>query len=316
MSPTGELPVLRDGTRPVAGVLSIIEYLKRKGLDLDSHLSPTQLSQSHTYISLISDKLIDALLYNYWLEDENYTTTTRPTYASAMDMFRRYYIPSRMNERVKRRLKVYRFMLDADAKLTNEVYLMARTVYAALAAKLGSSNFFFNNTPSTLDAIAYAHLSLHSSPILQSPRLFATLAFEFPTLIAYVDRMRQLTWPKPLTSSILSIHDAGQEEDSTRYQDTSRDEEKEGSEEEVAVGMDALRQQRVSTFYKVVSVVGAVMCFLAFVVSKGIVKVELNEMDHEVDGSRGGDDDEEVDVGGGDDEEKEVVVERNSALLF
>ncbi|KAJ1547881.1 Metaxin-3 [Cladochytrium tenue] len=160
------------------------------------------------YTALIQDKMHDALLYNHWLEAENYAKSTKPAYAKTMGPLQRHVAPALLLDHVRRKLRGYRAfpdpVLGADvpvgegssgkARLISEVYLDARDAFRALADKLGDRPFFFGDRPSSLDAVAVAHLTLHSHPSLSNPRLFSMLAFEFPTLIAYCDRVGQLAF--------------------------------------------------------------------------------------------------------------------------
>ncbi|KAI9358280.1 hypothetical protein DFJ73DRAFT_819369 [Zopfochytrium polystomum] len=297
ISPTGELPMLRDGTRPVAGVGAIIKYLKRKGYDLDGHLNPVERAQSQSFVSLIEEKLYDALLYNYWLENENYTKTTRPAYTKGMSWVSRYYLPNQLHGRVKKRLQSYRAMLDVDARLVNEVYLIARDCFKALSAKLGDRKFFFGDLPSSLDAVAFAHLSLHAQPSLSNPRLFSMLAFEFPTLIAYCDRLKPIVFPtdprpspnrnasffatirtpsdllSAVSSLLTSLWSSSASSTSGRRFSEVGSDNGEGDEKLSAREL-AIRAERRETFYRVFSAVGAVFFFVGFVVQNGIVRIE------------------------------------------
>ncbi|KAJ3295222.1 hypothetical protein HDU76_006879 [Blyttiomyces sp. JEL0837] len=145
LSPSGELPMLRDGTRPIAGVANIFAHLKTRGLDLDAHLTAEESAHCISYIALIEDRLYDALLYNHWIDSANFAKTTRPTYSKALGWIKRTYIPYQLQDRVKRRLKAYRMMLDQDGQAVNEVYLMARDCFKALADKLGDQKYFLGD---------------------------------------------------------------------------------------------------------------------------------------------------------------------------
>jgi metaxin len=61
-SPTGELPVLKIQTEPIAGTSNIIKVLKQRGHDLDHTLSKLELYESQALICMIEDKLHDALV--------------------------------------------------------------------------------------------------------------------------------------------------------------------------------------------------------------------------------------------------------------
>ncbi|KAJ3317966.1 metaxin 1 [Blyttiomyces sp. JEL0837] len=271
LSPSGELPMLRDGTRPIAGVANIFAHLKTRGLDLDAHLTAEESAHCISYIALIEDRLYDALL----------------------------------QDRVKRRLKAYRMMLDQDGQAVNEVYLMARDCFKALADKLGDQKYFLGDLPTSLDAVAYGHLAIHAIPSLTNPRLFSLLTFEFPTLIAYISRIQEHLFstppqPSPHVVPAVLLRDVmsnpssyfarawegvvgfvgrinrNVEEDKKESQDGESEERKLSPQEE------AIRAERRDTFFKIVSVVGAVAFFVGYIVKNGIVQISVVDEEEEV----------------------------------
>ncbi|KAJ3040766.1 Metaxin-3 [Rhizophlyctis rosea] len=195
-SPTGELPLLKDGVEVLVGTEKIFAHLKKKGADLDDHLNSHQRAESLAFITMIEQRLHDALLYTWWLETENFTKSTRPAFSRVLSWTSRYYVPSQIQNNAQNRLGHYGKVIEND-KEVSEVYSMARECYRALAAKLGQNDYFFGNKPSTLDAVAFGHLAFHAYPSLAEPKLFSLLTFEFPSLIAYVNRMRTLVLSKP-----------------------------------------------------------------------------------------------------------------------
>ncbi|KAH6562927.1 hypothetical protein BASA50_007452 [Batrachochytrium salamandrivorans] len=275
ISPSGELPVLRAGVEPVVGTSNIIHTLQSKGLDMDSELSPLERAESKAFISLIEDNLYDALLYTWWMENENYTKSIHPTLTGSLTFFGRYNLPPKLKERAKIRLQSYR-MLDYKGEKVPEVYIAAREAYRALADKLGDKNYFYGDSPSTLDAIAFGHLSLHAYPSLAVPKLFSLLAFEFPTLIAYCARLKEKIFPDPLILSP-STHPSIGAVVSDFYNNP-------GSYlrlvwEGVQTRMvpktrKQTKEQRVQAFWKGVSITGAVVFFLGFVFVNGIVEID------------------------------------------
>ncbi|KAH6584545.1 hypothetical protein BASA60_000946 [Batrachochytrium salamandrivorans] len=237
---------------------------------------PTLFTHSSPrFISLIEDNLYDALLYTWWMENENYTKSIHPTLTGSLTFFGRYNLPPKLKERAKIRLQSYR-MLDYKGEKVPEVYIAAREAYRALADKLGDKNYFYGDSPSTLDAIAFGHLSLHAYPSLAVPKLFSLLAFEFPTLIAYCARLKEKIFPDPLILSP-STHPSIGAVVSDFYNNP-------GSYlrlvwEGVQTRMvpktrKQTKEQRVQAFWKGVSITGAVVFFLGFVFVNGIVEID------------------------------------------
>ncbi|KAJ3233515.1 metaxin 1 [Chytriomyces hyalinus] len=295
ISPSGELPLLRDGTIPVAGRANIIRHLKRKGFDLDANLTPLQLAQSASFINLIETKLYDSLLHTLFMDAKNYSEDTLRVYSKQLDFVRRFYVPEVLKKRVVGRLAGYRMMLDHNQELVNEVYLNAKDVFQALDDKLGDQLFFFGDKPTTLDAVAYAHLSLHALPLLTNPKLHAILTFSFPNLIAYITRMQAaLTlYPPPSPSptppslhivSILSnpsgAWSAIAADVSRRWSAlTSESAQASYGDPELDAREKRRREARVETFWKWMSVLGAVGFFVGYVVANGIVEFRSGDDD-------------------------------------
>ncbi|KAJ3129808.1 hypothetical protein HK100_008395 [Physocladia obscura] len=182
-------------------------------------------------------------------------------------------------------------MLDDKKELVNEVYLSARDVFAALNDKLGDQLFFFGDKPTTLDAVAYAHLSLHALPLLTNPKLNAILTFNFPKLSTYILRMKNtmilypaaVKGPTPPPLHIVSIltnprvglislfEAAWTKLQAVVKSDTAAN--SESGDPEMNARIRRKQEARVESFYKWASVIGAVGFFVGFVISQGIVKI-------------------------------------------
>ncbi|KAJ3382484.1 metaxin 1 [Lobulomyces angularis] len=191
LSPTGTFPFLRDGSTIICGTLNIFNYLKKKGHDLDHHLSSKQAAESLAYSTLIEENLHLALLYNWFLETDNYLKNTRPWFSRNYPFVLRYQMPSRLQKNATVRLSGMRFV-DVSGKKTPEVYVEAKNIYENFTKKLGNNEYIFGSKPSSLDAILYSHLAIHSYPSLATPTLFSILTFNFPNLINYVEKIKTI----------------------------------------------------------------------------------------------------------------------------
>jgi len=210
---TTELPILKDGMTEVNDVFKIINYLKKKGYNLDetAGLTKNELAETLAYTALIENNLYDALLYILWLENEKKSKKNeQQTYVKSFSFIERYFMKGRIEENVKERLKDME-LVNVNDELIPEVYLNAHDAYASLSTKLGKKLYFFGDKPSTLDAIAYGHLALHCYPNLHNPKLFTMISFEFPNLIQYCQRItalfnekkiNRISLPKPLYDQI------------------------------------------------------------------------------------------------------------------
>ncbi|KAJ3186796.1 Metaxin-3 [Irineochytrium annulatum] len=256
-------------------------------------------------------ELYDALLFNRWLDAENFARSTRPMMAKTLPWVTRYHVPTQLRQKAQSRLKRYRIMLDVDGEAVNEVYLMARDIFKSLAAKLGDKPFFMGTHPTSLDAIAFGHLSMHAIPSLKNPRLFSILTFEFPTLIAYCDRVQKslfatppklspnirpvsflsdvvqrpshyareawtvvARWGAKFTSEPSNGGGSGVETGADGASGATDKEKKKSSESE-----ELVRAERREAFYRLLSAVSAVAAFGAYVAYQGIIRIETVDGD-------------------------------------
>lgn len=62
LSPTGQLPFLKDGSEWIGGLPSIIRFLLKHGHDADAALNASQKAISSAYASLVYDRLCDVIV--------------------------------------------------------------------------------------------------------------------------------------------------------------------------------------------------------------------------------------------------------------
>ena len=120
--------------------------MKEKGHDLDQDLNPKQLAESLGFITLIQEKLYDALLYNWWHEGDNFINNTCPTIQKNMSFLTAKLLPTKLRERVLIRLKKYGTVPLNEKERIPRVYANARQIFKALAEKIGDNDFFFGGS--------------------------------------------------------------------------------------------------------------------------------------------------------------------------
>ena len=210
-SPSGQLPALdqcsdiigddsggakdaaaRDHTGALAA-RRIADHLSKKVANLDAHLgSATDRAHLAAYLALVESKLATATAHYTWIDRDRFTAHTRQAYGAAFPAPLSYIIPWLWRRRAARRLGA---TLGSGAD-DSAVRAGAADAYAALSAFLrenGEDAFMFGPKPTSLDALAFAHLSFHAlSPVGDALR---DELKRYPNLVAYVERVRRATFP-------------------------------------------------------------------------------------------------------------------------
>lgn len=124
-----------------------------------------------------------------------------------------------------------------------------------------------------MDAIAFGHLALHVYPSLKIPTLFSILTFEFPTLIAFTERMKKvfevplIRSPNERPSLKDFIVDFFKQPD--QYFSWIWD----GMQPKMV--SDKAKEERVEKFWRGMTVIGAIVFFTTFVVKHKIIQVTV-----------------------------------------
>ncbi|KAI9229535.1 MAG: hypothetical protein DHS80DRAFT_22298 [Piptocephalis tieghemiana] len=224
LSSSGLLPVLRVNDTVISGPRPILGYLDDQPDALDRlHLSPSDQASSKAYRSLVSEVLLDATRYLWYKEDENYSKVIRPLQASSLPFWARWWTPIHLASQARDKILKYepspsdpstkdKKYSVGDGPISSQmihlprVYEEAKAVYTALARLLGEKDYFFGSQPSSLDAIVYAHLSIHLVP-LPTSELAHILNKDFPSLIRLTQRVKDRAWSLDQSATLPSIPD-------------------------------------------------------------------------------------------------------------
>jgi hypothetical protein len=194
LAPHGKLPYLQIQGIPISGLKDILSFLKAD-VNLDCNLSNHQASIVAAYSSLIQSTCQDALLYNWYIESDNYETSIRSALFKNISFLARYSVPFAISAQAKQRLEKYHVY---SAENNTEIYSNVKSAYKALDSLLGEQDFFFGSSPSSLDAIAFGYLILHCLPTLPKPELYTMMALDCPRLLAYLHRVKDICFSKDL----------------------------------------------------------------------------------------------------------------------
>ncbi|XP_050679408.1 metaxin-1 isoform X2 [Leptidea sinapis] len=171
-TPKGKLPVMRDGRNVLTSFEEVVDYLKSLHYSTDVHLNVKQAAEASAFTQYLRDKLYPAYQFAWWVDEKNYNEVTRPTYAKALQIPFNFYYPSKYQNIAKE-------MIDAlygehtDLKeVEKTIYSEAEKCLKTLSDRLGESEYFFSNRPSSFDAIVFAYLV----PLVKAPFPNTTLA--------------------------------------------------------------------------------------------------------------------------------------------
>ncbi|KAF7729344.1 hypothetical protein EC973_004600 [Apophysomyces ossiformis] len=211
-SPTGELPLLKDGSAWVAGVHRILNHLAKRNLDANESLSSEERAEYLAYATLIQERLYDCMLFTWYADTTNFVKTIRPTYANLLSFPSCYIVPIQLKKSATARLARYEVEIKSDdtglpqneieemkelqktgwhhASVRFLMYRLARETYSILNHKLGEKDYMFGERATLLDCIAFGYLALHLYPELAHGRLQHILIHEYPRLAQFCDRFK------------------------------------------------------------------------------------------------------------------------------
>ncbi|XP_078531327.1 metaxin-3 isoform X2 [Lissotriton helveticus] len=161
MSPNGVVPVLILEDTTIAQPVQILNFLRKKKYNADYDLSAKEGADTLAYIALLEEKLLPALLHVFWVDAENYSSMTRPWFASRIPFPLSLYLPGKMSRQALNRLLLTRGEppLFRVGDVEAQIYKDAKECLNLLSHRLGNSQFFFGNTPTTLDAFVFGFLA-------------------------------------------------------------------------------------------------------------------------------------------------------------
>lgn len=160
-APKGEVPVLISEDIVISQPAKILNFLRRQKYNADYELSAKQGADTLAYIALLEEKLLPALLHTFWVEAENYCSVTKPWFASRIAFPLSLYLPGKMSREALNRILLTRGgpPLYSLTEVEAQIYRDAKECLNLLSKRLGTSQFFFGDTPTTLDAFVFGFLA-------------------------------------------------------------------------------------------------------------------------------------------------------------
>jgi metaxin len=159
----------------------VIESLKRDGIvDLDSEVNsnPEWISTK----AMIQSWLEDAVMHELWLGSD--TTAAYSIYYADLPWPMGKLLYWKQAHFTKQLLGITQENAD---RIEEEIYRKASIAYQALSTRLGDQPFFFNNGPTSLDAVFLAHalITLHALP---ESSVLKSKILEHTNLVSYAEK--------------------------------------------------------------------------------------------------------------------------------
>jgi len=153
-SPKGKLPFIEDKGKKISDTSLITRYLEQAyNYQLDNELSKEQRATSLAYQRLVEEHLYWIIAYSRWVQPDNWKIT-KAAYFNEMPSLIRQFAPEMIRKKVIKALHAQ----GIGRHTCQEIYQMACDDVTSISNMLGNKEYFFNNQPSTLDAIVFAFI--------------------------------------------------------------------------------------------------------------------------------------------------------------
>ncbi|EDO27861.1 predicted protein, partial [Nematostella vectensis] len=200
----GEFPVMKSGEEMLTSPYKIMDHLRQKNFNADYQLTAKQGADTLAFIALIEDKLLPAMHYTLWVDSKNYVEFTRPMYARKLPLPLNFFVPGRIANQKKLRIG---HKLDPEEEEANgELENMVSAIHLI-------STLLSFHSPTTLDAVVFAHLALiWRAPSLPNNKL-ANYLKGYDNLYNFCGRILQRYFPpdpEGMVSAIIFLSSTSQ----------------------------------------------------------------------------------------------------------
>lgn len=172
----------------------IVLYIRTLNYNLDCHLSAEECSQSLALSNYVLFKLKPVLEYIYWVDPPNYYKLTNAWYMKAVPFPFNYLHVSRLKQKALALIKSS-FPKETNMEIVRE-YLNRDAIecFSVLSTRLGNDEYFFGNTPSSLDVLVYSYIAPMIKVPFPSSELCHLISM-WPSLQKFVNRMDSKYFP-------------------------------------------------------------------------------------------------------------------------
>ncbi|MED5617785.1 glutathione S-transferase family protein [Ideonella sp. BN130291] len=200
MMPKGKLPVIDDDGQRIADSSLIIRHLERKHGDPlgEAQRSPQDRAMAVAMKALFETHLYFTAVHLRWSSDANFehlkpllldyaVQTSRPLARTLLPRLAPLLMPA-----IRKKTLAQLHAQGIGRHQPQEIVQIALEGWQAVADFLGDKPYMLGDTPSGLDAIAFAFIHTASAPPFEHP--VREQLQRMPNVMAYHDRMWQRYW--------------------------------------------------------------------------------------------------------------------------
>ncbi|KAL4003310.1 Tom37 C-terminal domain family protein [Acanthocheilonema viteae] len=153
MSPTGKVPFLKLQSFLISEFLSVVDFLAKRNIKLSAGLTDLERGGMHAHMALFDDILKNVEMYMVWVDKRNYSQVTKYRYGSV------YLFPLNIILPWKKQREVNNYLSALDWKNKSQECIMdlADRCFKSMSSKLDRNEYFFGDSPTELDALAFGH---------------------------------------------------------------------------------------------------------------------------------------------------------------
>ncbi|CAG9764631.1 unnamed protein product [Ceutorhynchus assimilis] len=163
-------------------------YLNTLNYNLDAQLTAKQKSEALALSYLVQSKLRATLEYVFWIDQRNFEEFTRVWYARALPLPFNIIQTKKFKENAVDLIDSLYHKDSTIEVIKDNLNVLATECLSSLSARLGTSNYFFGEEPTSLDVVIYSYLA----PLLKLPfpsNSISTLVALWPNLVQFVSRI-------------------------------------------------------------------------------------------------------------------------------
>jgi len=189
-APKGKAPFMDDDGTIIADSTFIQLHIESKyGFEFDKGLSDTERAVAWAFEKMCEDSLYWAIVYDRWMDDENFNAGPRHFFDEVPALMRPMVI-FMVRRQIRGNLKGQGFGRHSEEEIT----LLATRAIDHIAAFLGSKTYLMGDKTCGADAIVFAVVTGLLCEVFECPMREATEKHK--NLIAYRDRLMAQYFPE------------------------------------------------------------------------------------------------------------------------